>query len=137
VAVASGSAARNTVSNIVYITKLTNAANQTLSNVAITLTGTYDNNDLGMLTLDVNNVPSLDGNQNTIDFVTPAASGSVTNFSDSIPLLAGTNYLIVSIGINTGADVGHTVIGSKLTLTGLTGTVADTQAATGGTKTIS
>lgn len=105
--------------------------------MAITLTGTFTGSDVTMLTLDVNNVPSLDGNQNTIDFVTPSANGAVTNFNDSIPLSAGTNYLIVSATIASGAVVGHTVIGSKLTLTGLTGTVTDTQAATGGTKTIS
>lgn len=135
-AVASGNAAQNTTGNILYITKVTTAASQTISSVDFTLTGSYDNDDINSLSLKINNAPTLNGNESNINTTAASASG-VGNNMGGLSLSSGVWYIFITAAIASAANVGHTIISSKLALLGLSGGVTDTQTSTGGTKTIS
>lgn len=135
--VAPGNVSTSSADNILYIAKWVNTSSQTPSAIACTLTGTFDASDLASVHLYINGNAALDGNEQEIaEIVSTSDTAPHTyNFPNSNPFAPGTHYLIVTADIGASADAGHTIVASKLSLTGV-GTTSDTQTTTGGTKTV-
>lgn len=136
--VASGNVAVGSTNNILYIAKMVNLSSETPTAIATTLTGTYDASDLDNVKLYVNGNAAIDGGETLIDTVVATADTAphLFSFTNSNALATGSHYFIVTADIASGADVGHTIIASKLTFTGLSGTTTDSQTPNGGTKTV-
>ncbi len=112
VSLAAGNLNQGSVSNVIYIAKI-DAATEPISitNLLFNLTGTYDNDDLGILSIYFNkNSPSLSGASLANNLAANFAGPHAVNFPASIDIPAGTTlYLILTANITSAANDGHTV----------------------------
>ncbi|MES2775146.1 MAG: T9SS type A sorting domain-containing protein [Bacteroidota bacterium] len=98
--------------NIVYIAKVDVAGLPvTTSNLALTLTGTHDNDDLTSITIYTNTAPNLSGATNRGAISANFAAPHIYNINyNDFSIAAGvTLYFLVTVDVGAAATIGNTV----------------------------
>ncbi len=103
---------QGTNSNIVYVTNMSVATEPVaVNNIQFTLTGTFDANDLSLVTIYFNaTAPTISGATGLTNTVAAFASGHAYSINFFNAMAAGTSgYYIIAVNVNGSATDNHTV----------------------------